>query len=207
MGITTSDFPLGSHFVAWLQKLTAVKRAILGYRENPQHPYAVDLCQCEKIYDNRSGSIHQPECIVGICIKGWDSMQTLLDRVSYVKYDDFQNFRAKARIWTKYDPIEFKPEFNFDPKAEYLLVQGLKDCAHKYVFEFCMRAPTIYDRHMDVMDYPMEFYDDIGVELLFMDRYEYDCEYTSPSLPLDFFKSMFHAFMSHHRWMCSQPTE
>jgi hypothetical protein len=120
-------------FIRFLIRVAIVKMAIYQHLETGNY---VNFCKCKKLYFTRARTVHEVNCIVGICIKAWGKMRELLDRANHVYMMNV--FRAKAKIWT----VE-----EHERVDEYNRVQGLREDADKYMTKFCLLAQDTYYIH------------------------------------------------------------
>lgn len=79
-------------FIRFLTRVAIVKMA--NY-QNLEEENSVHFCKCKKLYFTRGGTVHESNCIMGICVKAWEKMRKLLDRANHVFMMNL--FRVKAK--------------------------------------------------------------------------------------------------------------
>jgi hypothetical protein len=182
-------------FIRFLTRVARVKRAIYQHLESGN---SVNFCKCKKLYFKRARTVHETNCIVGICIKAWGKMKELLDRANHVYMMNL--FRAKAKIWAVEDHERID---------EYNRVQGLREDADKYMTKFCLLAQDIYFLNQDLLDDHISI-DTLTEELLLNDSLNLHINRGLPlrrrvgtfdCLPWDYFQTPYHTWIQnmHYR--------
>jgi hypothetical protein len=142
----------------------------------------------------RGRTVHEVNCVVGLCTKAWEKMLELLDRANHVFVMNL--FRAKANIWALEDD---------ERVDEYKHVQALREDADKYMTKFCLSAIDIYCENRDLLGDEIDIHT-LCEELLLDDQLEIHINYGFPlrsgfsssgCLPWDYFRTPYHTWIQY----------
>lgn len=173
-------------FIQFLTRIAKVKMTIFQNLEEN----SLSFCKCTKLYFIRGRTVHETNCIVGLCINAWEKMRKLLDRANHVYMMNL--FWAKTQIRAVEERVD-----------EYKRVQGLREDADKYMTKFCLSSQDIYyenqalfggeiDSHILceelMLSDSLHLYISRKIPLCFRDK-------TSNCLPWDYFLTLFDTWL------------